>query len=155
MPLQFCYPFYVLFTFALRTPIAQYVRLRPLPELAMTRADYQDLCAHITLFCPAVVISVSMYRPALFDESLLAHSTLQLLLAAIRASMPSQMARRLLHENDTALSALYPHWLMGVDIFHFRIVKPFTMYFLCICYELNQSLSSVTHTVLIMKMVQK
>ena len=44
---------------------------------------------------------------------------------------------------------------MGVDIFHFRIVNPVTMYFLCICYELNQSLSSVTHIVLIMKMVQK
>ena len=60
-----------------------------------------------------------------------------------------------LHENDTALSALHLYWLMGVDIFHFRIVIPFTMYFLCICYELNQSLSSVTHIVLIMKMVQK
>ena len=135
--MQFCYPFYVLFTFALWTPIAQYVRLRPLPELAMTRADYQDLCAHIPIFRPTVVILVSMYRPALFNESLLAHSSFQLLLATIRTSMPSQMARRLLQENGTALSALYPYWLMGIDIFHFRIVKPITMYLLCILDKLR------------------
>ena len=84
-----------------------------------------------------MVVSVSMYRPALFNESLLTHSPFQLLLAAIRASMPSQMTCRLLHENDTALSALYPHRLMGIDIFYFRIVKPVTMYLLCILDKLR------------------
>ena len=107
-----------------------------MPELAMTRADYQDLCAHIPIFRATIVISVSMYRPALFNESLLTHSSFQLLLATIRTSMPSQMARRLLQENDTALSALYPYWLMGVDIFHFRIVILVAMYFFRLFNEL-------------------
>ena len=135
----------MLFTFALWTPIAQYVRLRPLPKLAMTRADYQDLCAHISIFRPTVVISVSMYRPAFFNESLLTHSPFQLLIAAIRASMPSQMTRRLLHENDTALSALYPYWLVDIGILHFRIVIPVTMYLLCILDKLRCRFPMITH----------
>ena len=48
-----------------------------------------------------------------------------------------KVACRLQHENNTALSALYPHWLMGVDIFYFRIVKPVTMYLLCILDKLR------------------
>ena len=48
-------------------------------------------------------------------------------------------------ENDTALSALYPYWLMGIDIFYFRIVKPVTMYFLCILDKLRCRFLHVLH----------
>ena len=92
-----------------------------------------------------MVVSVSMYSPALFNESLLAHSPFQLLLAAIRASVPSQVARRLLHENDIASSALYPYWHMCIDIFYFRIVKPVTMYSLCFLDKLRCRFPVVGH----------
>ena len=70
-------------------------------------------------------------------KSILTYLPVCLLLAALWTAAARKVACRLLQENDTALSALYPYWLMGVDIFHFRIVKPVTMYPMCILDKLR------------------
>ena len=106
---------------------------RPLSAYPYIPSDYSRIGFHVP--------------PCIFNKNLLTHSPFQLLFAAIRASVPSQMARRFLHENDTALSALYSYWLMGIDIFYFRIVKPVTMYLLCLLYKLRCHSPMITHYV--------
>ena len=56
-----------------------------------------------------------------------------------------KVACRLLHENDTALSALNPYRRVGVDILDFRIVKLLPMHPLCFLDKLRCRFALVSH----------
>ena len=107
------------------------MRLCTLPEPTVTRAGYQYFGTHVLINRFAVVVLVAMHRPCPCNESLLTHLPVSLLLAALGTAASRKVACRLLHENDTALSALNLYWRVGVDILDFRIVKLLPMRPLC------------------------
>ena len=74
--------------------------------------------------------NVAKQIPCPSNNSLLTHLPVSLL-AALETAASRKVACRLLHENDTALSALNLYWRVGVDILDFRIVKLLPMRPLC------------------------
>ena len=104
--------------------------LRPLPELAMNRTDYQDFRVHVLIVCFRVVVFIAVDIPCSGDKHLLIHPLMRLSLAAMRTALSHKMVCRALKENNTALSALYPYWRMGIDILSFRIVILVAVYLL-------------------------
>ena len=103
------------------------MRLRTLPELTVARADHQYFGAHVLINRLAVVVLVAMHLPCPCNKSLLTHLPVSLLLAAFGTAAARKVACRLLHENDTALSALNPYRRVGVGVLDFRIVELLTM----------------------------
>ena len=77
-----------------------------------------------------MVRNVVKQIPCPSNNSLLTHLPVSLL-AALETAASRKVACRLLHENDTALSALNLYWRVGVDILDFRIVKLLPMHPLC------------------------
>ena len=84
------------------------------------------------------------YSLALAIKSLLTHLSVSIL-AALGTATACKVACRLLHENDTALSALNLYWRVGVDILDFRIVKLLPMHPLCFLDKLRCRFPMVGH----------
>ena len=95
------------------------MRLRTLPRLTMARAAYQTIVTYVLINRLAVVVLVAMHRPCPCNKSLLTHLPVSLLLAALGTAATREAACRLLHENNTALSALNLYWRVGVDVLDF------------------------------------
>ena len=66
----------------------------------------------------SMVRNVVKQIPCPSNNSLLTHLPVSLL-AALETAASRKVACRLLHENDTALSALYLYWRVGVDVLDF------------------------------------
>ena len=88
--------------------------------------------------------SVAMQLPCPCNKSLLTHLPV-ILLVALGTAAARKVTYWLLHENDTALSALYLYWRMGVDILNFRIVELLPMHPLCFLDKLRCRFASVGH----------
>ena len=95
------------------------MRLRPLPELAMNRTDYQDFRAHVLIVCLRIIVFIAMHRPCSGDKHFLIDPLVSLSFATMRTALPHKMVSRTLKENDTALSALYSNWRMRINVFNF------------------------------------
>lgn len=121
------------------------MRLCTLPELTVTRADYQYFGTHVLINRLAVVILVAMHIPCSCNKSLLTHLPVSLLLAALGTAASRKVACRLLHENDTALSALNPYRRVGVGVLDFRIVEFLPMHPLCFLDKLRCRFALVGH----------
>ena len=121
------------------------MRLCTLPELTVARTDYQYFGTHVLINRLTVVILVAMYLLCPCNKSLLTHLPVSLLLAALGTAASRKVACRLLHENDTALSALNPYWRVGVDILDFRIVELLPMHPLCFLDKLRCRFPVVIH----------
>ena len=76
-----------------------------------------------------------------------------LLLAAFGTAASRKVACRLLHENDTALSALNLYWRMGVDILNFRIVELLPMHPLCFLDKLRCRFAMVWHKLQVLSLL--
>ena len=149
--LQFGNALDVVITLTCRTTITQQMRLRPLPEFAMNRTDYQDFRAHVLIVCLRIIVFVTMHRPCSGDKHFLIDPLVCLSLATMRTALSHKMVSRTLKENDTTPSALYPYWRMRIDVFHFRIVVLVAMYLLCFSDELFNSFSFVIHKHIVIK----
>ena len=121
------------------------MRLRTLPELTMARTDNQYFGTHVLINRLAVVVLVAMHRPCPCNESLLTHLPVSILLATLGTAAARKVTCWLLHKNNTALSALYLYWRMGVDILNFRIVELFPMHPLCFLDKLQCRFALVSH----------
>ena len=85
-----------------------------------------------------------MQIPCPRNKSLLTHLPV-ILLVALGTAAARKVACWLLHENDTALSALNLYWRVGVDILDFRIVKLLPMHPLCFLDKLRCRFPMVSH----------
>ena len=88
--------------------------------------------------------NVAKQIPCPSNNSLLTHLPVSLL-AALETAASRKVACRLLHENDTALSALNLYWRVGVDILDFRIVEFLPMHPLCFLDKLRCRFPMVGH----------
>ena len=121
------------------------MRLCTLPEPTVTRAYYQYFGTHVLINRFAVVILVAMHFPCPCNKSPLTHLPVSLLLAALGTAASRKVACRLLHENDTALSALNLYWRVGVGVLDFRIVELLPMHPLCFLDKLRCRFALVSH----------
>ena len=75
--------------------------------------------------------NVAMHLPCPCNKSFQTYLPVSLLLCAFGTAASRKVACRLLHENDTALSALNLYWRVGVGVLDFRIVELLPMHPLC------------------------
>lgn len=74
---------------------------------------------------------VAMHLPCPCNKRFLTYLPVSLLLCAFGTAATRKVACRLLHENDTALSALHLYWRVGINVLDFRIVEILPMHPLC------------------------